>query len=172
MTISRSRTISFQIEGAEAMMRKITDPRLAIIPMHAMLEEAAVIGERAAQKAIDGGTGIAVRSINHRTWSRTLTARVYTMIAKKRALDIDRGRKPGNRASLDEIASWHFQTPFRRHWRSTPEERSIIAQKWKAIRTKGTKGKKYILAAREDIEQHMPRLQKRAMQRLEELARR
>lgn len=169
---TRSRTIQFDVEGIEALMRKITDPRLATVPMYEMLEEAASIGADSSMKAIDGGTGIAIRSIYHKTWARSLTARVYTMIRKPRSLCIDRGRKPGNNISIAQTASWHFGTPYSRHWESTDEDRSTIIKKWKAIREKGSKGKKYIVAARDGIEKQMPRLQRRAMQRLEELAKR
>ncbi|HSW64405.1 MAG TPA: hypothetical protein VLH56_14020 [Dissulfurispiraceae bacterium] len=170
MTKRPSKTI--KLEGFEEVMRKLGDPRLSQQPMEELLTDASKIGQSAAIKAISGGTGIAERSINYKVFSRTMWARVYTMIARKRAMSIDRGRKPGDNPSIEEIASWYFSTPFRRHWDMSRDNRSKVVQIWQAIKEHGAKGKNFIPVAREEIEKELPRLQQRAIQRLEELAKR
>ena len=165
-----SKTIN--LEGFEELIRKLGDPRLSQQPMEELLTGVSKIGQSAAIKAISGGTGIAERSINYKVFSRTMWARVYTMIARKRAMSIDQGRKPGDNPSIEEIASWYFSTPFRRHWDMSRENRSKVIQIWQAIKEHGSKGKNYMLATRDAVEKGLPALTSRAMERIKELARR
>ena len=163
------------LEGFEPLIRKLGDPRLAREPMVEMLNDATKLGERAAMNAISGGTGIAIRSINRRVWANTLSARTYSMIARPRAMSIDKGRPPGEGTSIKAVARWVTgRTRLNEEdlARLSDEERSKIIQAWQAIFEHGAKGKHYITATGAVLRERLPELQKKAMRRLEELARR
>lgn len=164
----RSRTI--RIEGFDELTRKLNDPSLARMAMEDVITEAAKLGEITAIKAIDGGTGIATRSIQKKVWTRRLSARVYTMIAKVRALCINKGRKPGDAPTIRALSIW--LTNKRNDWDLTDEERSTVIQVQQSIRKSGSKGKKYIPAAREAIENEIPSILTRALRRIKEAYRR
>ena len=161
-------TIKVEIEGFEELKRKLVDPKLAREPIKEMLEEAAKLGQDTAVKAISGGTGIAERSIGHRTRSRGMLITVYTMIGKPRAMSIEQGRKPGERVSSLALARW-LTGSTRRTPTLTREERKQVVDVQEAIRQRGAKGKGYMLAAREAVEKELPRLKEAAMRRLKEL---
>ena len=161
-------TIKVEIEGFEELKRKLVDPKLAREPIKEMLEEAAKLGQDTAVKAISGGTGLAERSVGHRTRSRGMSFTVYTMIAKPRAMSIEKGRPPGEHVPSLALARW-LKGTTRRTPTLTREERSQVTDVQIAIKQAGTKGKGYMVAAREAVEKELPRLKEVAMRRLKEL---
>lgn len=170
---NRSRTIHLDIQGIEELIRKLKDPRLATVPLYEMLEAGAKLGQETAREAVTGGTNRARVSILYKVWAHSLKARVYTMIAKPRALQMDPGRRVGGEGiTINQTAAWHFKSLYRDDWDMSPEQRSTVAKKWKSMRRFGSKGKKYIVTTREVLLREMPRLQDKAMRRLEELANR
>lgn len=170
MTKRASRTI--KLEGFEELIRALGDPKLAQEPMGDLLASASKLGEKASIDAISGGTGVAVRSIQHKVWPRTLSARVYTMIKKPRSMSIDKGREPGEDVTIEAIARWLKRTVSRQNLNLSRDERSKVIAAWGAIREHGAKGKGYIAAAKEAIEKELPQLQERAMRQLGEMIKR
>ena len=161
-------TIKVEIEGFEELKRKLVDPKLAREPIKEMLEEAAKLGQDTAVKAISGGTGLAERSIGYRTRSRGMSFTVYTMIAKPRAMSIEKGRPPGERVPSLALARWLTGSTCRTPTLTREERKQVIGVQ-EAIRQHGTKGKGYMMAAREAVEKELPRLKEGAMRRLKGL---
>jgi hypothetical protein len=140
--------------------------------MAELLDSASRIGIDGAVKNIDGGTGIAVRSIRRKVWAQRMSARVYTTMSRPRAMSIEKGRKRGEGETIEKLASWYKGIPYRRRMHISHEDRSSIIQIWKSVREHGVKGKGYIVAAKDAIEEELPRLTRAAMARLKEMARR
>jgi len=158
-----SKTI--RLDGFEELIRKLGAPALSRQPIEEMLTAAAKLGERAAIIAISGGSGVAERSIRHMVSSRRLFARVFTMIARPRAMSIEKGRLPGETVTSIALARWLTGSAGRTPVLSEEERKQVfVAQA--AIRQHGAKGKFYILAAREVIDREMPRLKETALRRL------
>ncbi len=160
--------VRIELEGFKELARNMGDPRLVREPIREMLEEAASIGQDTAIKAISGGTGLAERSIGHRVYSRGMRARVYTMIARPRAMSIEHGRSPGQLPSFLEIARW-LKGSTSRIPQLTREEREQVIEIQEAIRQHGARGKGYMSATREALDEELPRLKETMMQRLKEL---
>ena len=167
---SRSRTI--QIEGLEDVLRKLGDRRISDQPMLELLEEASKIGVDAAIETVTASTGRAAHSIHHRVWSRTLSARVYTMMARVRTKSIDKGRKKNEGTTIERLAAWEKKAIYHGKMHIPDEERSKIIRIWKAVKEKGVRGKTFVVGAKADIEAQMPHMVSRAMERLKELANR
>lgn len=148
------------IEGIEELQRKLRDPRMIQEPLRELLDEASALGQRVATDAIEGGRGLAVRSMGRHV--DPLSAKVYTMLPRPRALSIEKGRRPGvsRREILAQIISWAEAVG---HPKSAYE---IVAE----IKERGTKGKRFMEQARAAVAETLPRLVARMARRVEELA--
>ena len=106
------------------------------------MEEAGHIGREAMESAIDGGIGIAVKSINLNV-QRT-NALVFSALPRARGLSIDQGRKPGEDPPVLQIARWHMKT---RRIRSmgglTKGQKETIFEIWGRSR-RSTSGKHFL----------------------------
>lgn len=161
--------IVVEVEGFDKLRKKLNDPKLIREPVKEMLTEATRIGKDAAIKAISGGTGIAERSIGSVVWSRAMKGRVYTRIKYKTAMSIEEGRPPGEPPSIMAIAMWLKGKPYRRNLTITKEESSRAFKVQEAIRLSGSRGKWYLKAAEEAIEEEMPRLKQVVIDRFNRL---
>ncbi len=149
---------TIEIKGIEELRIRCEDPSLVGEPLKELLEEATTMGRREAETAIDGGTGIAVRSIAGEV--KDTSARVYTAIPRVRARSIEEGRSPG--ADPDAILAQMIR------WKEAvghPESGRQVARE---ISRAGTRGKRFMAAARKKIEEAMPRLVQDLVRKVEE----
>jgi hypothetical protein len=136
------------LEGVEEVQARLKDPTLVQQPMQEYLTEASDLARRAATARMDGGRGIAVRSVGAKI--TPLNARVYSAMPAARSRSIDRGRKPG--ASLNELL------PGLIRWREAvhaPERAITIARQ---IQRRGVEGRFFKRAAIEAVTNAQPRL--------------
>jgi len=166
----RSNIVIIELEGVRELAQKLGDPKLALEFTREVLEGAVEKGEDAAMAAIEGGTGLARRSIGSRVRMRAKPASgvVYTAIRKRRAMSIDQGRKAGERVSVPTLAAWSARSTRRVSMTMMPREQvwqALVIQR--AIKQHGTKGKGYIVATRTTIDRELPRLKRTAMRHLE-----
>lgn len=161
--------IVVELKDFDRLRNKLNDPKLVREPVKEMLTEAVKIGQNAAVKAISGGTGLAERSIGRTVWSRVLEGRVYTRIKYARAISIEEGRPPGEPPSLMAIAMWMKGIPYRRDLILTREESSRAFKIQEAIRLYGARGKGYLKAAEEAVEEELPRLKQIVADRFSQL---
>ena len=140
--------LEVEMKGQEELIKKLSDPVVIAGPLKELLTEASSIGRKTAVEGIDGGLGIAVRSIGKEI--EPLSARVYTAIAEPRAMSIEKGRPAGdNRWTSDrQIQKWAdsvglFDPLF------------VIVR---GIRQRGVKGRFFMQAAREKVQSEIPRL--------------
>jgi len=137
-----------KVEGIEELQAKLRDPRMLQKPLKELLTEGASIGRKASEMAIDGGTGIAVRSIGATVYPTQ--ARVWTALPKARAQSIDVGRKVGERVPLGQLI----------RWKEAEGIGASAVELQQQIKRRGTKGKRFIEAAKEAVNNAMPRLMK------------
>lgn len=140
--------ITVEVVGIEDLQAKLSDPHLVGGPLATLLDEASAIGRKAAELGIDGGLGIAVRSINRYIYPKE--ARVYTVLPEARAMSIEAGRSPGvpPRDILAQIIRWKESVGH-------PDPAITIA---KEISSRGSKGKHFIQKAREAVAKELPQL--------------
>jgi len=141
-------TVDVKVEGIEELKWRFRDPKLIQEPLKELLTDAANVARAEAETAIDGGTGIAVRSITLSV--RSTDAKVYSMIGPARATSIEEGRSPGEDPMriLAQLIRWKNEVGY-------PEAAIVLAQQ---VKMTGTKGKKFIERAREKARQAMPGL--------------
>ena len=146
--------IEAELIGVDELRMRLKDPEFIKGPLRDFLFHASSIGKREALDSIDGGTGIAVRSIGAKVY--TLDATVYTAIARKRALSIERGRPPG------ELIPWQaalrFVTGRQRSFTPTADEKRKAETVIAAVLAHGAKGKFFLKRARAKVKSEMPRL--------------
>jgi len=135
-----------KVEGLEELQRRFTDPALLHDPLQALLKEAETMGRRQAESAIDGGTGIAVRSIGGEVMETS--ARIYSAMPRARAVSIEKGRPPGESMSslVPQLTRWGKSVGH-------PLPGREIAQE---VQATGTRGKRFLRAAKDMIKQNMP----------------
>lgn len=136
------------VEGIAELSSRMRDPRMLEEPMRELLTSAARIGQRAATDNIDGGLGLAVRSVGSRV--EPLQARVFSAMAPARSRSIDQGRKRGTplKSLLAQIIRWREAVGH-------PDAAIVIA---KGIRQRGVKGRFFKRAAVEAVNNAMPGL--------------
>lgn len=140
--------IVVEVKGVEKLQARLSDPRLLGAPLANFFDEASAKGRKAAELAIDGGLGIAVRTINRHIYPKE--ARVYSILPQAKAMSIEAGRQPG--VSPEDILAQII------HWKEAvghPDPAITIA---KEISRKGSKGKHFIQKAREAVAEALPRL--------------
>ena len=154
--------ITIEVEGIEELQVRLSDPRLVGEPLAALLDEVSAVGRKAAELGIDGGLGIAVRSINRYIYPKE--ARVYTVLPEARAMSIEVGRSPGvpPRDILPQIIRWKEAVGH-------PDPAITIA---KEISSRGSKGKHFIQKAKEAVVKELPQLVQKLGGRIEKKWRR
>ncbi len=137
-----------EIDGLEALKSRFSDPTLIGEPLQELLEDASLIARNAAESGIDGGLGIAVRSINREV--KATSARVYTALPAARAFSIEKGRPSGEpiRSMIAQLIRWREAVGH-------PDSAAVIARD---IHERGTQGKRYMRKAREQTKSELPRL--------------
>ena len=140
--------VKVEIEGLKELEIKLTDPQLVGKPMRRLVRDAAKIGKNAAIEGIDGGLGLAQRSIV--TNVRPTTATVYSMIADDKVQSIEEGRPAGTdpKRILPQIIRWKDAVGHSESGREIALE----------IERKGTKGKRFLAHTREVVQDELPRL--------------
>jgi hypothetical protein len=136
------------VEGVAETMAGLRDPQMLAEPMRELLTSAARVGQRAATDNIDGGLGIAVRSIGSRIGPEQ--ARVFSAMPTARSRSIDQGRKPGQplKSLLPGIIRWKEAVGH-------PDAAIVIA---KGIQRRGAKGRFFKRAAVEAVNNALPAL--------------
>jgi len=165
----RKPSSTIKIDGLGDLVANLRDPELARQPVVELLEKASKLASKTAIGAISGGTGMAERSINHKVWARTLSARVYTMIAKPTAMSIEKGRNAGDPPSLKAVARWYKETPY--PGALSREEIETVYRIQHAISIGGSRGKGYMVATKKAVENELPRLKDEALKTVERLMR-
>ena len=136
------------LAGVAELSSRLRDPQLLAEPMRGLLTEAARIGQSTATDNVDGGLGLAVRSIGSRV--EPLQARVFSAMAPARSRSIDQGRKPGQpwKSLLAQIIRWKDAVGH-------PDSAIVIAQ---GIQRRGVKGRFFKRAAVEAVNTALPGL--------------
>lgn len=148
-------SLDLQMEGLEEVKRRLRDPSLVMRAMRGVGLRAARAGKRTAIKSIDGGTGIATRSIVSLVFPAEGLAMVKSMMPRARALSIEEGRPPGDPPPLEAVIRWVEAMGIRRNAREIRSE----------IEARGAKGKRYLAQTRDLWETNLPVwLQKAARQ--------
>lgn len=137
------------VEGIAALQAKLNNDGLLREPVRDMLTGAAKVGQKAAVEGVDGGRGIAVRSMSYKV--DPLSMRVFTAMPAARARSIDQGRKPfrhGLRALLPGISRWREAVGH-------PDAGIVIAL---SIKKRGVKGRFFKQSARDAVNNVLPGL--------------
>lgn len=140
--------MQIEVQGVDDLNAKLTDPQMIAGPLKELLEEATSIGVKTAVEGVDGGSGAAVRSISKEVLETS--ARVYSAMPRVRALNIEKGRPVGVPVEqiLPQIISWKKHVGH-------PEPAIVIAQE---ISQRGVKGRFFMAAAKQKLEEVLPRL--------------
>jgi len=156
-----AKQVKFDISiiGVEAYAAALKDPKLLAGPLVQLYDDAGKIGQRAAVLAVDGGTGKAAQSMNFRIYPERMKIQT-AMSIKSRATSrsIEFGRKPGTRPPIAQIIRWKNAVGH-------PESAFAIAQ---GIKRRGTKGRFYMKAARDNVNTALPRLIAEMTRRVEQ----
>ncbi len=142
------------VEIDEKQLQKIISklgPQLYEKAVKNMMAMAADDGRSTMESAIDGGTGVAVRSIVAQ--SSATTAEIFTMIKKTTGTKIEEGRKPGDAPSLVQIARWQEGSARRRNLDGYSREQfKELKAIQAAIKARGSKAKKYLKGTRDKLQ--------------------
>jgi len=123
-------------------------------PLRDTIYHATGIGKKAAKEYIDGGTGVAVRSVRSKV--RGMSGEVYSLIKAPRAKSIEEGRRPGEEVPLKALVRW--LTGRVRSFKPTAEQWAAAARAQAAIKKGGAKGKRFIERGHAKVQGEMPRL--------------
>lgn len=138
-----------KLEGFEELEARLTDPTLIVAPLREdVFEPATSIGVKTAVEGVDGGTGIAVRSIQKEI--EPMQARVYTAMPTVRAISIEKGRPVGVPVEqlLPQIINWKNAVGH-------PDSAIAIAR---GIKQRGVKGRFFMEGAKNAVVEALPRL--------------
>jgi chromosome condensin MukBEF complex kleisin-like MukF subunit len=149
--------VKLTIEVDQAQLQRIKNnlgPDLYTAALHDLMTEAGETGARTAESAIDGGTGIAVRSIMADI--KPVSAEVFSVMSRRsRIMSIEEGRSPGETIPLLAAVNWLRGSISRRE--------SVSRQEWEqakavqqAIRAGGARAKKFLAKTREVVSQKLP----------------
>lgn len=145
------------MELDQAQLQRIKDnlgPNLYTAALQDLMNEAGETGARTAESAIDGGTGIAVRSIT--ATIAPVSAEVYSVMSRRsRIMSIEHGRSPGETIPLLAAVNWLRGSITRRE--------SVSRDMWeqakavqRAIRSGGARGKGFLAKTREVVAAKLP----------------
>ena len=143
--------LTIEVNGFEELAARVSDPALMEKPMRNLFEAATRLGQKTAIQGIDGGTGVAVRSIL-REYSPAM-GRVWSMMPLARSTSIEGGRPSGdNTVSTRAIARWADAV-------KNPERPFVLAR---AIRERGVKGRFFMRSAGDAVQGILPALIQKA----------
>lgn len=149
--------MAVEVQIDEKQLQKIIGklgPHLYEKAVKNMMKAAADDGRGTMESAIDGGTGVAVRSIVAQ--SSATTAEIFTMIRKTTGLKIEEGRKPGDAPSLVQLARWQEGSVRRRNLNGyTREQVKELKTIQAAIRARGSKAKQYLKGTRDKLQSNL-----------------
>lgn len=132
--------------SGERLKDNLNSKEMVDRPLSELLQKAASIGRKQAVDAIDGGTGIATRSISKEV--KPMQARVFTAMSDYRAMSIEEGRKPGDVPSRPALEKWAKAVGYP----------GTVRELYRVIEFSGVKGKKFMAGAGEKIEKELPQL--------------
>ena len=159
--------LDVKVEGIQELRNRFKDPALLREPLREMFDEAGTIGRQAMESGIDGGLGIAVKSINMSV--QRDNAVVFSVLPKARGLSIEEGRKPGEEVPVLQIACWYKNTRHIRNFGGlTRSEIETIYTIQAGIRAAGTKGKHFLKKTRDAMMAAVPGLIEKMAQAVEE----
>jgi len=145
------------VEVDQQSLKKIVSklsPQLYERAVKGMMSEAAEDGRETMESAIDGGTGVAVRSIVAQSTANK--AEIFTMIKKTTGLKIEEGRKPGDAPSLVQLARWQEgstrRTSLKGYSREDVKQLKAIQA---AIRARGSKAKRYLKGTHDKLQKNL-----------------
>lgn len=125
-------------------------PRLYVEGVKRMMAAAAEDGRQTMEQSIDGGTGVAVRSIVAQSTANM--AEIFTMIPNPTGSKIEEGRKPGDAPSLVQLARWQEGSTRRRNLEGYNREQVVELRRIQAaIKAKGSKAKRFIRNTRNQL---------------------
>jgi hypothetical protein len=149
------------VEVDAAQLREILvslDPKMYSKEITGMMHEAKNIGQPVMEKSIDGGLGIAVRSIGAK--ATPLSAEIYSTMNPKTGMLIEQGRSPGNPMSLLAAIRWvtgHKASRLKGYSEDEIQQGYAVME---AVRAGGSKGKFYLKATFEVLEKAVPKMLK------------
>jgi hypothetical protein len=146
-----------EIQVDQQQLQKIVSklgPQLYERAVKDMMRIAADEGRANMESAIDGGTGVAVRSIVAQ--SRPNMAEVFSTIKTATGMKIEHGRKPGDAPALVQIARWQEGSARRRNLDGFSREQYKELQAIQsAIRARGSKAKHFLKGTREKMQANL-----------------
>ncbi len=147
-----------EVQVDQQQLQKIVDklgPQLYERAVTDMMRIAADEGRANMESSIDGGTGVAVRTIVAQ--STPVMAEVFSMIQNKTTgMKIEHGRKPGDAPSLVQIARWQEGSACRRNLDGySREQRKELSAIQSAIRARGSKAKHFLKGTREKMQSNL-----------------
>jgi len=146
-----------EIQGLEDLQERLRDPEMLGAAMRVFGSRAARAGKNAAVGAIEGGQGIATRSIFAKASPLDGEVRVYSVMPMASAQLIEEGRAPGNPPSMRALLVWMRAV----HHGGKPRE--VMA----GIVARGARGKRYMGQALEEWEANLSRWMQEAATRIE-----
>lgn len=149
--------VRIQVEGIDELVAKLKRRSLIEEPMTQLMEDATKIGQKAGVLAVDGGIGSAVRSIYRRVSLERGGSTVMSAMPFATIKSIDKGRRKGNPPSLKALGRWASAVGYAGSLRKLRQQ----------IDQSGTQGKFFLRAAREAVEEAMPRLRAEMERRIE-----
>ena len=149
--------INVEIEGLAELQARFKDPALTGEPIAQAIAEIADAARKEAEKAIDGGQGMAVRTITANVQKDN--ALIFSMLPAKRAMSIEEGRKPGDDAKiiLAQAIRWKDAVGH-------PASGYEVAAE---LSSRGSQGKAYIKRAEEEAKKAAPDAVRKAAAQVE-----
>ncbi len=152
--------ITVDSKGIEELLAKTGDRQLVRGPSLGLLRRAGRRSKRVMVNNIDGGTGVAVRSIFTRFDKQKLTTLTSTHIPVKRAMNIEGGRRSGTLPNSQSIARWMASMGIE----TTHEAVSTMMHR---IRRQGVEGKRFTQIAVDDLNKRLPGYIKNTIKQIE-----
>lgn len=144
---SNAAEIAQKLRNREPLARALADN----------MEELRQIAQKTAEEGLDGGTGIAVRSIF--SDANVGGMKVGTMLPKARALSIEKGRPAG--VPVEELLAQIIR------WKDAVGISEIGYVVAAGISQRGAQGRFFMRATREKVESELPRIMRKTGARLE-----
>jgi hypothetical protein len=146
-----------EIQVDQQQLKKIINnlsPQLYERAVADMMRIAKDDGRGAMEQAIDGGTGVAVRSIVAK--STPVMVEVFSTIKVGTGMKIEHGRKPGDAPGLVQIARWREGSARRRNLDGyTKEQFKELQNIQDAIKSRGSKAKHFLKGTRERLQSNI-----------------
>ncbi len=146
-----------QVTVDERQLQKIISnlsPKLYEQAVKNMMSMAANDGRAMMEQAIDGGTGVAVRSIVAQ--SSADMAEVFSTIKVGTGMKIEHGRKPGDAPGLVQLARWQEGSARRRNLEGYTREQVKELQTIQAvIKARGSKAKHFLKGTRDRLQDNL-----------------